>query len=79
MLTQLSSVALLSSLSPSLFVSANINLKAYLSCGDTPFNFLPYELVSVFSNWPEVLQIVAARYVSTLFMHVANVEHSADG
>ncbi len=54
----------------SIFVSANITLKAYLSCKDTPFSFSRYELVGVFSNWPEVSQMVAARYVSAVFMHI---------
>lgn len=53
-----------------IYVSVNITLRAYLSCKDTPFGFNRYELVRVFSNWPEVSQIVAARYMSALFMHV---------
>jgi vacuolar protein sorting-associated protein 13B len=54
----------------SIYVSANINLRAYLSCKDTPFGFNRYELVNVFSNWPEVSQIVAAKYMSALLMHI---------
>ena len=54
----------------SIYVSANVNLKAYLSCKDTPFSFSRYELEDVFSNWPELSQIVAARYMSALFMHI---------
>lgn len=53
-----------------LYVSANVNLKAYLSCKGTPFSFPRYELVDVFSNWSEVSQSVAARYMSALFMHI---------
>lgn len=54
----------------SIFVSANITLKAYLSCKDTPFSFPRYELVGVFSTWPEISQMIAARYMSALFMHI---------
>ena len=53
----------------SLHISANLTLGAYLSCKDTPFSFPRYELTYVFSNWSEVSQAVAARYVSALFMH----------
>lgn len=52
------------------YVSANVTLKAYLSCKDTVFSFARYQLTDVFSNWSEILQMVAARYVSALFMHI---------
>lgn len=54
----------------SVYVSANINFKAYISCKDTPFSFSRYELVNVFSNWSELSQIVAARYASALYLHI---------
>ena len=54
----------------SVYVSANVTLKAYLSCRDTLFSFSRYELANVFSNWSEVSQIIAARYVSAVFMHI---------
>ena len=51
------------------YLSARITLKAFLSCNDTPLKFSSYELENVCSNWFEITQVVAARYVSALFMH----------
>ncbi len=52
------------------YVSANITLKVYLSCSDTPFRFSRYELSNIYSNWSEVSQVVAAKYISALYMHI---------
>ena len=54
----------------SVYLSARITLKAFLSCNDTPLKFSRYELENVNSNWSEISRVVGARYVSGLFMHV---------
>ena len=56
--------------SVTIYVSANITLKVYLSCSDSPFWFSRYELKDVYSNWSEISQVVAARYLSALYMHI---------
>ena len=53
-----------------IYLSARITLKAFLSCNDTPLRFSRYELEGINSNWSEISRVVAARYVSALFMHV---------
>lgn len=52
------------------YLTASITLKAFLSCRDSPFRFSEYELTDVSSNLSEVSQVVAARYVSAVFMHL---------
>ena len=52
------------------YLTASITLKAFLSCRDSPFRFAEYELTNVSSNFSEVSQVVAARYVSAVFMHL---------
>ena len=52
------------------YLTASITLKAFLSCRDSPFRFAEYELTNISSNLSEVSQVVAARYVSTVFMHL---------
>ena len=52
------------------YLTASITLKAFLSCRDSPFRFAEYELTNVSSNMSEVSQVVAARYVSAVFMHL---------
>ena len=54
----------------SVYLSARITLKAFLSCNDTPLSFSRYELDNICSNWSEITRVVAARYVSALFMHI---------
>lgn len=53
-----------------IYLSARITLKVFLSCNDTPLRFSRYELENVCSNWSEITKVVAARYVSALFMHI---------
>ena len=53
-----------------IYLTASITLKAFLSCRDSPFRFSEYELVDISSNLSEVSQVVAARYVSAVFMHL---------
>ena len=52
------------------YLTASITLKAFLSCRDSPFRFSEYELTDISSNLSEVSQVVAARYVSAVFMHL---------
>ena len=52
------------------YLTASITLKAFLSCRDSPFRFAEYELTNISSNLSEVSQVVAARYVSAVFMHL---------
>lgn len=52
------------------YLTASVTLKAFLSCRDSPFRFSKYELTNISSNLSEVSQVVAARYVSTVFMHL---------
>ena len=52
------------------YLTASITLKAFLSCRDSPFRFSEYELTDISSNLSEVSQVVAARYVSAIFMHL---------
>ena len=52
------------------YLTASITLKAFLSCRDSPFRFTEYELKNVSSNFREVSQVIAARYVSAVFMHL---------
>ena len=52
------------------YLTASITLKAFLSCRDSPFRFSEYELTDISSNLSEVSQVVAARYVSSVFMHL---------
>ena len=56
--------------STSVYLNARITLKAFLSCNDSPFRFSRFELCDVTSNWSEVSQVITARYVSAVFMHV---------
>ena len=56
--------------SVTIYVSANVTLRAYLSCSDTPFRLSQYELESVYSNWPEISQVIAEKYISSLLMHI---------
>ena len=53
-----------------IYLTASITLKAFLSCRDSPFRFSKYELTDISSNLSEVSQVVAARYVSAVFMHL---------
>ena len=53
-----------------IYLTASITLKAFLSCRDSPFRFSEYELTDISSNLSEVSQVVAARYVSAVFMHL---------
>lgn len=53
----------------SFYLNASITLKVLLSCNDTPFQFSEYKLESVYSNWSEVIQIIGARYISSVFMN----------
>ncbi len=55
----------------SFFLSANITLKVFLSCNNTPFNFSAYHLKNIYSNLSEVVQLVGSRYVSSAFMNAA--------
>ena len=52
------------------YLTASITLKAFLSCRDSPFRFSEYEITGISSNLSEVSQVVAARYVSAVFMHL---------
>ena len=52
------------------YLTASITLKAFLSCRDSPFSFTEYELTNISSNLSEVSQVVAARYISAVFMHL---------
>ena len=52
------------------YLKASVTLKAFLSCNDSPFRFPRYELDNIHSNWSEVSQVIAARYISTTFMHI---------
>ena len=53
-----------------IFLSARITFKAFLSCNDTPLKFSRYELEGINSNWSEISRVVAARYISALYMHI---------
>ncbi len=53
-----------------LYLNARISLKVLLSCSDSPFRFPRYQLDNVYSNWTEVSQTIAARYVTTVVMHI---------
>lgn len=52
------------------YLTASVTLKAFLSCRDSPFRFAEYELTNISSNLSEVSQVVTARYLSTVFMHL---------
>jgi len=52
------------------YLSARITFKAFLSCNDTPLRFSCYELKEINSNWSEISRVVAAKYISALYMHI---------
>ncbi len=54
----------------SFYLNARISLKVLLSCSDSPFRLPRYQLEDVYSNWTEVSQILAARYTTSVVMHI---------
>ena len=54
----------------SFYLNARISLRVLLSCNDSPFHFSRYELHDIYSNWTEVSQTVASRYIMSTIAHV---------
>ena len=55
--------------SAAFYLNARISLRVLLSCNDSPFRFSRYELHDIYSNWSEVSQTVASRYVMSTIAH----------
>ena len=53
-----------------LYLSARISLKVLVSCNDSPFRFGHYQLENIYSNWTEVSQTIASRYLMSTVAHV---------
>ena len=56
--------------SAAFYLNARISLRVLLSCNDSPFRFSRYELQHIYSNWTEVSQTVASRYIMSTIAHV---------
>jgi vacuolar protein sorting-associated protein 13B len=56
--------------SAAFYLNARISLRVLLSCNDSPFRFSRYELRNIYSNWTEVSQTVASRYVMSTIAHI---------
>ena len=52
------------------YLNARISFKVLLSCNDSPFRFARYELENVYSNWTEVSQTIASRYIMSTIAHI---------
>ena len=52
------------------YLNARISFRVLLSCNDSPFRFTRYELENVYSNWTEVSQTVASRYIMSTVAHI---------
>lgn len=52
------------------YLNARISFRVLLSCNDSPFRFTHYELENVYSNWTEVSQTVASRYIMSTVAHI---------
>ena len=61
-----------------LYVSARVSVKILLSCDDSPLSFEEYSLNDVFSNWPELLRVLAAHYTAALIMRAGWVVGSIE-
>ena len=61
-----------------LYVSARVSVKILLSCDDSPLSFEEYSLNNVFSNWPELLRVLAAHYTTALIMRAGWVVGSIE-
>ena len=61
-----------------LYVSARVSVKILLSCDDSPLSFEEYSLNNVFSNWPELLRVLAAHYTAALIMRAGWVVGSIE-
>ena len=61
-----------------LYVSARVSVKILLSCDDSPLSFDEYSLNDVFSNWPELLRVLAAHYTAALIMRAGWVVGSIE-
>ena len=56
--------------SAAFYLNARISLRVLLSCNDSPFRFSRYELLNIYSNWTEVSQTVASRYIMSTIAHI---------
>ena len=56
--------------STAFYLSARISLRVLLSCNDSPFRFSRYQLDNIYSNWTEVSQTVASRYIMSTVAHI---------
>jgi hypothetical protein len=54
----------------SFYLNARISLRVLLSCNDSPFRFSRYQLCDIYSNWTELSQTVASRYILSTIAHV---------
>lgn len=52
------------------YLNARISFRVLLSCNDSPFRFSRYELENVYSNWMEVSQTIASRYIMSTIAHI---------
>lgn len=53
-----------------IYLNARISFKVLLSCNDSPFHFSQYQLENVYSNWTEVSQTIASRYIMSTIAHI---------
>ena len=53
-----------------IYLNARISFKVLLSCNDSPFHFSRYQLENVYSNWTEVSQTIASRYIMSTITHI---------
>ena len=56
--------------SASFYLNARVSLRVLLSCNDSPFRFSRYELQNIYSNWTELSQTVASRYIMSTITHI---------
>ena len=61
-----------------LYVSARVTIKILLSCDDSPLSFDEYALNDIFSNWLEVVRVLAAHYTTALIMRAGWVVGSIE-
>ena len=64
--------------SAAFYLNAKISLRVLLSCNDSPFHFSRYELENIYSNWTEVSQTIASRYVMSTIAHIGWLLGSLD-
>lgn len=56
--------------STAFYLNARISLRVLLSCNDSPFRFSRYQLENIYSNWTEVSQTIASRYMMSTIAHI---------